>query len=135
MGASPRLPIARQVADVQAYINGRQPIRCRLVVQRVCVGVIGPETEPHLPELLLPPPPARPQQSRDPACTPATRFQDFMRLPAPVFLEFSSHQLETAVPLLQVGRFLVIVMAARAIAELMVRLQLPRSSASRWLAC
>ncbi|MEB3182760.1 MAG: cation:proton antiporter, partial [Cyanobacteriota bacterium] len=48
-----------------------------------------------------------------------------MLLPAPVFLEFSSHQLESAETLLQVGRFVVIFIAARAIAELMVRLQLP----------
>jgi len=43
----------------------------------------------------------------------------------PLLMEFSSHQLETAETLLQVGRFLVIFIAARAIAELMVRLQLP----------
>jgi len=42
-----------------------------------------------------------------------------------LLMEFSSHQLETAETLLQVGRFLVIFIAARAIAELMVRLQLP----------
>jgi len=48
---NPRLPTARQVADVQAYINGRQPIRYRLLVQRVSVDVIGPETEPNPPEL------------------------------------------------------------------------------------
>lgn len=49
---NPRLPTARQVADVQAYINGRQPIRYRLVVQRVSVDVIGPETMPNPPELV-----------------------------------------------------------------------------------
>lgn len=49
---NPRLPTARQVADVQAYINGRQPIRYRLMVQRVSVDVIGPETEPNPPELV-----------------------------------------------------------------------------------
>ncbi|MFN9692729.1 MAG: cation:proton antiporter, partial [Synechococcaceae cyanobacterium] len=43
----------------------------------------------------------------------------------PLLMEFSSHQLEAAETLLQVGRFLVIFIAARAIAELMVRLQLP----------
>ncbi len=44
---NPRLPTARQVADVQAYINEHQPIRYRLVVQKVSVDVIGPETEPN----------------------------------------------------------------------------------------
>jgi Kef-type K+ transport system membrane component KefB len=42
-----------------------------------------------------------------------------------VLLEFSSHQLEVAETLIQVGRFVVIFLAARAIAEVMVRLQLP----------
>ena len=39
--------------------------------------------------------------------------------------EISPHQMEVAETLLQVGRFLVIFIAARAIAEVMVRLQLP----------
>ncbi|WP_411875971.1 cation:proton antiporter [Vulcanococcus limneticus] len=43
----------------------------------------------------------------------------------PLLLEFSSHQLEVAETLIQVGRFVVIFFAARAIAEVMVRLQLP----------
>ena len=43
----------------------------------------------------------------------------------PLLLEISSHQLEVAETLIQVGRFLVIFIAARAIAEVMVRLQLP----------
>lgn len=47
-------------------------------------------------------------------------------LPIPLLLlEFSSHQLEVAETLIQVGRFVVIFIAARAIAEVMVRLQLP----------
>ena len=48
-----------------------------------------------------------------------------MLVPTPVLLEVSSHQLEVAETLIQVGRFLVIFVVARAIAELMVRLQLP----------
>jgi Kef-type K+ transport system membrane component KefB len=40
-------------------------------------------------------------------------------------LDASPHQLEVAETLLQVGRYLVIFVAARAMAELMVRLQLP----------
>ena len=43
----------------------------------------------------------------------------------PLLLEFSSHQLEVAETLIQVGRLVVIFFAARAIAEVMVRLQLP----------
>ena len=43
----------------------------------------------------------------------------------PVLMEISPHQLEVAETLIQVGRFLVIFLAARLIAELMVRLQLP----------
>ena len=56
---NPRLPTARQVAAVQAYINDTQPIRYRLVVQRVSVDVVGPETQPNPPEQLPadPPPP------------------------------------------------------------------------------
>ncbi|PWL23155.1 MAG: sodium:proton antiporter [Synechococcus sp. XM-24] len=47
-------------------------------------------------------------------------------LPSPALIaEISPHQLEVAETLLQVGRFLVIFIVARAIAELMVRLQLP----------
>jgi len=49
--------------------------------------------------------------------------------PPPLLLELaldaSPHQLEVAETLLQVGRYLVIFVAARAMAELMVRLQLP----------
>ena len=44
---------------------------------------------------------------------------------SPLLLEFSSHQLEVAETLIQAGRFVVIFLAARAIAEVMVRLQLP----------
>jgi len=40
-------------------------------------------------------------------------------------LEISPHQLEVAETLIQVGRFVVIFLVARAIAELLVRLQLP----------
>lgn len=45
-----RFPTARQVADVQSFINAHQPIRYRLVIQRVSVDVIGPETEPNPPD-------------------------------------------------------------------------------------
>jgi Kef-type K+ transport system membrane component KefB len=46
-------------------------------------------------------------------------------LPPPPLLEISPHQLETAETLIQVGRYVVIFLAARAMAELLVRLQLP----------
>ena len=45
--------------------------------------------------------------------------------PSALIADISPHQLEVAETLLQVGRFLVIFIAARAIAEGMVRLQLP----------
>jgi hypothetical protein len=54
---------------------------------------------------------------------------------APLLLEFSSHQLESAATLLQVGRFVVIFIAARAIAELMCGCSCPPSSGSWWPAC
>jgi uncharacterized membrane protein len=58
---NPRLPTARQVADVQAFINSGQPIRYRLVVQRLSVDVIGPETAPNpLPVVPADPPPPPP---------------------------------------------------------------------------
>ncbi|MEB3172663.1 MAG: DUF389 domain-containing protein [Cyanobacteriota bacterium] len=47
---NPELPTAAQVAAVQAYINQRQPRRYRLIVQRVSVDVIGPETLPNPPD-------------------------------------------------------------------------------------
>ena len=50
--ANQRLPTPRQVAAVQNHINQQQPIRYRLIVQRVSVDVIGPETEPNPPELV-----------------------------------------------------------------------------------
>lgn len=49
---NPRLPTTRQVAAVQNYINQQQPIRYRLLVQRVSVDVVGPETEPNPSESL-----------------------------------------------------------------------------------
>jgi Kef-type K+ transport system membrane component KefB len=47
-----------------------------------------------------------------------------MPLPA-LLLEIGNHELETAETLIAVGRFLVIFLAARTLAEVMVRLQLP----------
>jgi uncharacterized hydrophobic protein (TIGR00271 family) len=58
--ANPRLPTPRQVAAVQKYINDQQPIRYRLVVQRVSVDVIGPEAEPN-PSPVLPQAPIVPE--------------------------------------------------------------------------
>ena len=62
---NPRLPTARQVADVQPFINQQQPIRYRLIVQRASVDVIGPETEPNPPEL-VPQDPAPPEVINNP---------------------------------------------------------------------
>jgi hypothetical protein len=55
--SDPRLPTARQVAAVQSFLNNDQPIRFRLVVQRLSVDVIGPETAPN-PAPLVPKPAA-----------------------------------------------------------------------------
>ena len=63
---NPRLPTSRQVADVQAFINQQQPIRYRLVVQRVSVDVIGPEAEPNPPERL----PKESKPAREPESIP-----------------------------------------------------------------
>jgi len=52
------------------------------------------------------------------------RTHRFMVLPA-LLLEIGSHQAEVAETLISVGEFLVIFVAARVLAELMVRLQLP----------
>jgi uncharacterized hydrophobic protein (TIGR00271 family) len=44
----PQLPTRSQVADVQAFINRHQaPRRYRLVVERIAVDLIGPETAPN----------------------------------------------------------------------------------------
>jgi hypothetical protein len=45
------------VAAVQSFLNNDQPIRFRLVVQRLSVDVIGPETAPN-PAPLVPKPAA-----------------------------------------------------------------------------
>jgi uncharacterized hydrophobic protein (TIGR00271 family) len=68
----PRLPTAQQVAAVQRYINQRQPIRYRLVVQRLSVDVIGPETLPNPPEQIPieRPAPAIPQPGSVPERSP-----------------------------------------------------------------
>jgi uncharacterized hydrophobic protein (TIGR00271 family) len=68
---NPRLPTARQVAAVQAYINDTQPIRYRLVVQRLSVDVVGPEAEPNPPEQLpADPPPLPPLPPQPPSLPP-----------------------------------------------------------------
>ena len=48
---NPNLPTPRQVAAVQDFINTRQPIRYRLLVQRASIDVIGPQTAPNPPEV------------------------------------------------------------------------------------
>ena len=49
--SKPNLPTPRQVAAVQEFINRQQGIRFRLLVQRVSIDVIGPETAPNPPEV------------------------------------------------------------------------------------
>ena len=48
---NPNLPTPRKVAAVQDFINTRQPIRYRLLVQRASIDVIGPQTAPNPPEV------------------------------------------------------------------------------------
>jgi uncharacterized hydrophobic protein (TIGR00271 family) len=62
----PNLPTARQVAAVQEYINSSQPLRFRLLVQRVSIDVIGPETEPNPEPIQNPPPPPPPLEFPEP---------------------------------------------------------------------
>jgi hypothetical protein len=60
----PDLPTPRQVEAVQSFINSRQPIRFRLLVQRSLVDVVGPPSAPNPPDPALPltqPAPLAPQ--------------------------------------------------------------------------
>jgi uncharacterized hydrophobic protein (TIGR00271 family) len=50
----PDLPTPRQVEAVQTFINSRQPIRFRLIVQRSLVDVVGPPSAPNPPDPALP---------------------------------------------------------------------------------
>jgi uncharacterized membrane protein len=76
---NPFLPTAAQVAGVQRLINEQQaPLRFRLVVQRIAVDVIGPETAPNPPETLpgLPKPPPPPVLAEEgPAAGSGAAFQ------------------------------------------------------------
>jgi hypothetical protein len=50
---NPYKPTSSQVAKVQRLINEQQaPLRFRLVMQRIAIQVIGPETAPNPPEAL-----------------------------------------------------------------------------------
>jgi hypothetical protein len=69
---NPGLPTSQQVAAVQNFINSRQPIRYRLVVQRTAIEVIGPEAKPNPEEVQerlrlspSPPPPEAPSPPHD----------------------------------------------------------------------
>jgi len=63
---NPYKPTSAQVAKVQRLINEQQaPLRFRLVMQRIAIQVIGPETAPNPPEALAqvaPPAPAPVEQ-------------------------------------------------------------------------
>jgi len=68
---NPYKPTSSQVAKVQRLINEQQaPLRFRLVVQRIAIQVIGPETAPNPPEALAqvapPAPVAAPGQEEAP---------------------------------------------------------------------
>ena len=77
--SKPNLPTPKQVAAVQKFINRRQPINFRLLVQRLSIDVIGPETAPNPPEATEQlvetrppePPPVAPPPS-PPTSTPVT---------------------------------------------------------------
>ncbi len=84
---SPNLPTSRQVAAVQNFINERQPIRYRLVVQRASIDVIGPEAEPNPVEIQeklqggsAPPPPS---VEDDPTSDPPPPPSEASPSPAP----------------------------------------------------
>lgn len=62
--SNPAIPTATQVAAVQSFINGSQPIRYRLLVERRSVDVIGPEAAPN-PGAPIPSP--HPRTSSSPA--------------------------------------------------------------------
>lgn len=62
--SDPDRPTARQVAAVQAFLNNDQPIRFRLVVQRLSVDVIGPDTAPNPAPVLANPASARPDPEK-----------------------------------------------------------------------
>ncbi|KEF41277.1 MAG: hypothetical protein ER33_12215 [Cyanobium sp. CACIAM 14] len=94
--SKPNLPTPKQVAAVQNFINSRQPLNFRLLVQRMSIDVIGPETAPNPPQateqLVQARPPSPPTtEERPPApvapapATEATRkvFPDPERLGAP----------------------------------------------------
>ncbi|HYP02950.1 MAG TPA: DUF389 domain-containing protein [Cyanobium sp.] len=72
---NPYKPTSSQVAKVQRLINEQQaPLRFRLVMQRIAIQVIGPETAPNPPEALaqvVPPAPA-PVEPAAPAKAGAT---------------------------------------------------------------
>jgi uncharacterized hydrophobic protein (TIGR00271 family) len=93
--SKPNLPTPKQVAAVQRFINRRQPINFRLLVQRLSIDVIGPETAPNPPKATeqlvqtMPPepPPVAPTpapSSPVPGTDPSLRmFPDPARLGAP----------------------------------------------------
>ncbi|EDY39444.1 conserved domain protein [Cyanobium sp. PCC 7001] len=61
--SKPNLPTPRQVADVQDFINSRQPYRYRLLVQRTSIDVIGPETPPNPESVVVSPETLAPREA------------------------------------------------------------------------
>lgn len=86
----PDLPTPKQVQAVQTFINSRQPIRFRLVVQRSLVDVVGPPSAPNPPDPNLPLEPqaagvgvAPPQPADGPPVPPAWPGASDQDLPPP----------------------------------------------------
>lgn len=88
--SNPRLPTPKQVAAIQDFINSKQPINFRLVVQRVSTDVVGPETDPNPPQVQeqlrggrLTPKPALPE-APEPAAQPGAENAPAVQAKPPV---------------------------------------------------
>ena len=68
----PNLPTPKQVAAVQDFINKTQKFRYRLLVQKVSIDVIGPETEPNPEPIPVEEPKELAAESVEPASVPPT---------------------------------------------------------------
>ena len=71
-GEPAELADPKQVAAVQDFINKTQKFRYRLLVQRVSIDVIGPETEPNPEPIPVEEPKELAAESVEPASVPPT---------------------------------------------------------------